>query len=112
MKIAIPVTGEKLARHFGHCEHFALLDVNKAEKKIVGREMVEAPPHQPGLLPLWLAEKGTEVVIAGGMGQRAIQLFAQNNIAVLTGVSGDTPEEIVSSYMEGTLKMGENVCDH
>lgn len=112
MKIAIPVTGDKLAAHFGHCEQFALLEVNKVEKKILSKEVVEAPPHQPGLLPSWLAERGAEVVIAGGMGQRAIQLFVQNNIAVLVGAPGETAEDVVQSYLAGTLRIGDNVCDH
>ncbi len=66
MKIAIPLADGRLCLHFGHCGHFALVDADPAEKKIVAREDVEAPPHQPGLLPAWLAERGATVVIAGG----------------------------------------------
>lgn len=51
MRIAIPLANGKLAVHFGHCERFALVDADAAEKKIISREDIEAPPHQPGLLP-------------------------------------------------------------
>jgi Mrp family chromosome partitioning ATPase len=51
MKIAIPLADGKLAAHFGHCERFALLEVDLAAHKILKREEVETPPHQPGLLP-------------------------------------------------------------
>lgn len=112
MKIAIPLAGGKLAMHFGHCEHFALVDVNLDEKKIVSREDIKAPPHQPGLLPPWLAERGAGMIIAGGMGQRAQGLFAEQGIQVLVGAAAETPERLVLDYLTGKLQTGENTCDH
>jgi predicted Fe-Mo cluster-binding NifX family protein len=112
MRIAIPLADGKLSMHFGHCERFALVDVNSTEKKILKREDIEAPPHEPGLLPPWLAERGANIIIAGGMGQRALGLFAQQGIQVVVGAPGDTPERLVGDYLAGTLQMGENVCDH
>lgn len=76
------------------------------------REDVDAPPHQPGLLPLWLAERGANMIIAGGMGQRAQELFAQQGIKVVVGVPAETPERLVSAYLDGILQTGENICDH
>ena len=112
MRIAIPVTEGKLAMHFGHCERFALIDADKDSKVIVGKEEIDAPPHEPGLLPRWLAERGAETVIAGGMGQRAVQLFTQNNIEVIIGAPAETPEEVAAAYLSGTLATGANICDH
>jgi len=112
MKIAIPVADGKLSMHFGHCEKFALIDVDTAEKKIIKREDIDAPPHQPGLLPPWLAEKGANVIIAGGMGTRAQDLFAEQKIKVVVGVTGGTPEEIVAAYLQGSRVTGANACDH
>jgi Mrp family chromosome partitioning ATPase/predicted Fe-Mo cluster-binding NifX family protein len=112
MKIAIPLADGKLAMHFGHCERFALVDVDPTEKKILKREDIDAPPHEPGLLPPWLAERGANMIIAGGMGQRAQGLFAQQGIQVVIGASADTPERLVGDYLSGTLQVGENVCDH
>lgn len=112
MKIAIPLANGRLAMHFGHCEHFAIVDVNQEEKRIISREDIKAPPHQPGLLPPWLAERGAAVIIAGGMGQRALNLFAEQGIQVVLGASAETPEMLVENYMAGTLQTGENVCDH
>jgi len=112
MKIAIPLAGGKLAMHFGHCEHFALVDVDLAEKKILKREDIEAPPHVPGLLPKWLAERGADMIIAGGMGQRAQGLFVEHGIQVIVGAPADTPERLVGDYLAGRLKAGENICDH
>lgn len=112
MRIAIPITGEKLAEHFGHCEQFALIDVDQDNRAILGKVLVDAPPHEPGLLPEWLAKRGANVVIAGGMGRKAQQLFAQNGISVVIGASGKFPEQIVTSYLYGTLSTGENICGH
>ena len=82
MKFAIPLAEGKLTAHFGHCREFALVEVEDA--KIKTKETLEPPPHEPGALPRWLHEIGTDVIIAGGMGARALDLFAQNGIKVLS----------------------------
>lgn len=112
MKIAIPMAEGKLSLHFGHCEKFALVDVDEAQKKIVKQTDIDSPPHQPGLLPRWLAEKGANVIIAGGMGQRAQALFAEQGIKVVVGAPAAAPEKIVTDYLAGTLQTGDNACDH
>jgi predicted Fe-Mo cluster-binding NifX family protein len=112
MKIAIPLAGGKLATHFGHCEKFALLEASQAEGKITGRQDLDAPPHEPGLLPRWLAERGAQVIIAGGMGQRAQGLFAQQGIKVVVGAPAEEPEKLALEYLAGTLQTGSNACDH
>lgn len=112
MRIALPLADGKLCMHFGHCERFALVDVDEGAKAILHREDVTAPPHEPGLLPGWLAERGAGMIIAGGMGQRAQGLFAEKGIRVLTGAPGLEPEQIVNEYLAGSLKLGENTCDH
>ena len=112
MRFAIPLAEGKLAIHFGHCASFALIDVDPAGKTIMIREDVEAPPHQPGLLPPWLAERGVNRIIAGGMGQRAQALFAEQGIEVTVGASVETPEKLVADYLAGTLSVGQNACDH
>ena len=112
MKIAIPLSEGKLAMHFGHCEFFALIEVDPWQKTVVGRENLISPPHQPGFLPSWLSERGANIIIAGGMGHRALDLFAQQGIQVVVGIPAETPEKIVTDYLAGKLQAGENVCDH
>lgn len=110
MKFAIPMAEGKLTAHFGHCQEFALIEVE--EDEIKNKEVLIPPPHEPGVLPRWLGELGANVIIAGGMGQRAISLFDENNIKVVTGAPTLEPESLVSSYLNGTLMTGSNVCDH
>jgi len=112
MRIAIPTAEGKLCMHFGHCEQFALLDVDEKTKTIKEKQMLTPPPHEPGVLPKWLHEQGANVIIAGGMGSRAQDLFAENGIKVVIGAPSVTPEQLVDAYVEGTLKSGDNVCDH
>ena len=112
MRIAIPLAGGKLSMHFGHCEQFALLDVDPVTFEILQKENLAAPPHEPGLLPRWLKEKGAEMIIAGGMGQRAQTLFAEQGIKVVVGAPSETPERLVLSSLAGTLQLSENMCDH
>jgi len=112
MRIAIPVASGRLSMHFGHCEAFALVDVDPQSKTVLKQESVPAPEHEPGLLPRWLAEQGAKLIIAGGMGQRAQGLFAERGITVVVGAPPETPETVVRAYLDGTLKTGGNVCDH
>ena len=110
--VAIPVAGGQLCMHFGHCEQFALLDVDTAGSEILGTRHLTPPPHEPGLLPRWLHEQGVNMVIAGGMGQRAQAIFAEQDIQVIVGVPVGSPENVVRAYLDGKLQSGENLCDH
>lgn len=112
MKYAIPVSGGMLSPHFGHCEQFALIDTDENNKNILKKEMVAAPPHQPGLLPPWLASKGVNSVIAGGMGASAISLFKENGINVVLGAPSEAPEKVLTDHLNGNLMTGDNRCDH
>ena len=112
MKYAVPVSGGVVSPHFGHCEQFALFDVDEEKKEITRKELVPSPEHQPGLLPQWLAEEGVSVVLAGGMGPRAQDIFRQNRIEVVMGVLEGDPEKAVLNYLNGILATGDNICDH
>ncbi|MDB4334865.1 ATPase [bacterium] len=109
--IAVPVDNQGiLDAHFGHCKMFKLIKVE--EGKVLSEEGVVPPPHEPGLLPKWLAEKGVTDILAGGMGQQAIQLFTQNNINAFVGAPKWTAQDIVQAHIEGKLELTGNACDH
>ena len=112
MQIAIPTAGGRLAMHFGHCEAFAMVEVDPEKKEILVIATVEAPAHAPGALPRFLAQKGANVIIAGGMGSRAQGLFAEQGIEVVVGAPSEAPGAIVRAYLDGTLETGGNICDH
>jgi predicted Fe-Mo cluster-binding NifX family protein len=101
-----------LCLHFGHCEQFALIDIDANTKNIDAVEMLTPPPHEPGILPKWLHEQNVDLVIAGGMGQRARSLFARHGIETIVGASEANPTELAEAWLRGTLQSGQNICDH
>jgi len=76
------------------------------------QQLLTPPRHEPGFLPRWLSGLHVELIIAGGMGQRAQQLFAQNNIDVVVGAPDNEPHQLVLQYLAGQLQCGQNICDH
>jgi len=112
MKIAVPVAEGALALHFGHCAQFALVEVDPDKKEILSQEMMDPPPHEPGVLPRWLHEQGADVILAGGMGSRAQQLFEQHGIRVVVGCPPSAPEDLVRAFLANDLQTGDNACDH
>lgn len=109
-KAAVPLANGVLCNHFGHCEKFAVLPV--FDGQIGDPEFHTPPPHEPGVLPRWLGDLGVNLIIAGGMGQRALGLFAEQGIRVITGAPNHEPVALVQSYLAGSLTTGPNVCDH
>jgi ATP-binding protein involved in chromosome partitioning len=109
-KIALPLSGGTISAHFGHSPEFAVFDVLDGE--ISGNSTITAPPHSPGRLPAWLKEAGVDVVIAAGMGNRAADMLRSAGIEVVLGAPSEPAEQVVKAYLAGTLKTGENICDH
>lgn len=108
MKIAIPTTAGKMSSHFGQCEEFAVYDTDGAKTS----QTLTPPEHQPGSYPRFLSSRGVDVVIAGGMGGRAQDLFAEIGITVVSGAQGSDPAAIVEAYLRDALETGDNLCDH
>ncbi len=107
---AIPSMDGKSCPHFGHCQSFALVEVEDGRPGAV--KFVDPPAHQPGTYPRFLADQGVGIVIAGGMGVMAQNLFRENNIEVHMGVGVEDPAELVEQYLRNELKTGDNLCDH
>ena len=107
MKIAVASEKDMVTQHFGHCENFNVFEVE--DNHIVRSESFTNPGHKPGFLPNYLHEKGVNVIISGGMGGGAVDLFNQNGIEVITGAVGSA-EAAVNSYLQGSLKSSGSVC--
>lgn len=110
MKLALPLSQNELSSHFGHCEAFAVFTIE--DGKIVKHETIDPPVHEPGSHPRFLHELGVSVVIAGGMGIKAQELFQQNSIEVIIGVCPLPLTELVQMYIDHKLEAGDNRCDH
>jgi predicted Fe-Mo cluster-binding NifX family protein len=111
MKVAFPANGQVISDHFGHCASFKIFEVDD-HKTIISQTDIEPPSsHQPGVLPQLLQENGVEVVIAGGIGQKAIELFNEKGIKVITGVNG-LIQKVLEDFLSGVLQNGGNICSH
>ena len=73
MKIAIASTNKEVAGHFGHCEGFEIFEIEN--NSITKEYFIANPGHKPGFLPVFLKENGVDIIIAGGIGGGAIDLF-------------------------------------
>ncbi len=109
-RIAVATQGGQVSAHFGHCDGFTFYDTHG--NQIISESFMPSPPHQPGLLPQLLHEKGAQIVIAGGMGGGAIELFIENEITVITGAKGSV-QNIIQEYLSGSLSQTSEICrDH
>ncbi len=107
MKIAVASEGLMVTEHFGHCEGFNIFDTENG--KITGSEFVGNPGHRPGFLPNFLGDRGVNVIISGGMGGGAIDIFNERDIEVVVGVRGSA-KAAVETYLKGELKSTGSVC--
>lgn len=110
-RIAIPLAEGQLCLHFGHCQQFGFYDVAE-DGSILESSRKTPPPHEPGLLPRWLHEQEVSIVIAGGMGGRARDLFEAQGIEVVVGAASLPPETLIKAYNENRLELGDNACSH
>jgi len=107
MKVAIACDGKDVSGHFGHCEGYAIYDAT--DSVIAYSGTLESPGHEPGKLPVFLAEHGVNLIIAGGMGARAVQIFNDNNIEVILGASGSV-DAAAQDFIAGKLKSTGSIC--
>ncbi|NJE84845.1 dinitrogenase iron-molybdenum cofactor [Thermococcus sp. CX2] len=108
MRIAVPIKDDsglesEVCEHFGKARYFVFVDLEDGEIK--GSEVVQVPfeEHSPGDLPEFIKQHGGEMVLAYGMGRRAIAYFNAMGVQVITGVSGKV-RDVLEGLAKGTLK--------
>ena len=101
----------EVSAHFGRCPYYTFLDV---EKETVNTwEVVDNPHfgnHIPGKVPEFIHSQKANVIIAGGMGPRAIEFFDGFGIEAVTGAFGKI-EDVLQAYLRGELR-GAGGCHH
>jgi len=116
MRIAISSMGGgmegEVAEHFGRCPEFVIVESDgKGVKKV---ERVNNPyfgSHIPGAVPKFISSLGANLMITGGMGSRAVEMFESLGIKVIVGVSGRIGD-VVEKYLRSELKPDDNICEH
>ncbi|HOR86740.1 MAG TPA: NifB/NifX family molybdenum-iron cluster-binding protein [Bacillota bacterium] len=108
MKIAVASENEMVTEHFGHCESFSIFDAEN--NQIIKSEFIPNPGHRPGFLPNFLNDMGVNVIISGGMGGGAIEIFNEKGIEVITGAKGNA-RAAAELYLQGKLKSTGSICN-
>lgn len=107
VKIAVASESEMVTEHFGHCTNFNIFETENG--KIINKKSIPNPGHKPGFLPNFLYDMGVNVIISGGMGGGAIEIFNEKEIEVIVGASGNA-KTAVELYLQNSLKSTGSVC--
>ena len=109
-KIAVPINDGKLSEHFGQAKEFYFYQIKN--NKIVDKKIIIPPQHSEGVIPKWIRENGGNEIIAGSMGQKAINLFNKFEVNVHVGAPIEDGDTLVKTLLSGDLHTEINLCDH
>lgn len=109
MKIALPSRGDIVDSHFGHCEYFTVFTVNDSE--IIGQELVPSPSGcgcKSNIASI-LAEMDVTMMLAGNMGDGAVNVLNNSGIDVVRGCQGNVKDATLA-WLSGTITDSGNSC--
>ena len=112
MKIAVPTRGNNVDDHFGHCEAYTVFSIDE-NQKIISSELLPSPQGCgcKSNIASVLKEKGVSVMLAGNMGEGALNVLNRHGIDVYRGCSGDV-RELTESFLEGKIGDSGVGCSH
>lgn len=104
MKIALPSNRTEIDSHFGHCEAFTVFTVNE-KKEIVAEESVPSPAGCgcKSNIAQVLSDMNVEIMLAGNMGEGAVNVLNSHGIEVVRGCSGNV-KSVVQQWLEGQVE--------
>ena len=109
MIIAVTSENNQVFGHFGRTPEFTVFEVENG--KIERRTVVSTNGTGHGALAGFLADRGVELLICGGIGAGAQQALFEQGIKLVGGVSGEV-DEVVRRYLDGTLEFDQNFQCH
>ncbi len=112
MKIAIPTRDDEVDAHFGHCAYYTVFNIND-EKKVTGSELIASPQGcgcKSNIAEI-LRNEGVSTMLAGNMGEGALQILNHFDIQVIRGCTGSV-KEVVEAYLNGSLTDSGIGCEH
>lgn len=112
MKIALPTRDGVIDSHFGHCDYFTIIEVNE-HKEVVSKSVLESPQGCgcKSSIATTLAQLGVQWMLAGNMGQGAVNVLKEQNIKVVRGCSGAV-EAVAEAWLKGEVADNSVACDH
>ena len=111
MKIAAPTRNGRIDGHFGQCELYTVFTVE--EKRILKTEILPSPQGcgcKSGIAAD-LSAMGVTLMLAGNMGEGAVQKLAFSGIQVVRGCHGDV-NQVVRDWLDGKISDNGQSCAH
>ncbi len=111
MKIALPSRQDQIDGHFGHCEYFSIFTVDTEKKEILSQETLESPAGCgcKSNIAATLSEMGVTLMLAGNMGEGAVNVLSGSGIKVLRGCAGPVKETVLK-WLDGSLVDSGDSC--
>lgn len=111
MKVALPSRQNLIDDHFGHCEYFTIFTIDEKSKDILSKETLASPAGCgcKSNITVTLSEMGVKFMLAGNMGDGAVNVLNSSGIQVLRGCSGDV-QEVVKKWLAGSLVDSGDSC--
>lgn len=110
MKIALPSLRNEIDAHFGHCEYFTVFTISD-KNEIIAEDKIDSPAGCgcKSNIALTLAQMGVTHLLAGNMGQGAVNILGMNGIQVLRGCSGNV-KDVAQRWLAGNLQDSGLAC--
>jgi predicted Fe-Mo cluster-binding NifX family protein len=109
MIIAISTDNKMVSKHFGRCEQYTIFETK--DNKIVLKMAVDAPGHEPFLMPKFVKEQGANILITDGIGPKSIDLFERLGIKTISGIEGNV-DDVINLFLKNKLNSSLNSCNH
>jgi predicted Fe-Mo cluster-binding NifX family protein len=112
MKVAIPTRGNVVDDHFGHCEAYTVFTTDE-NKKIISSEILPSPQGCgcKSNIAFVLQQKGVSIMLAGNMGEGALNVLNNCGIEVYRGCSGDV-HQVTEAFLQGEIVDSGEGCHH
>ena len=110
-KIALPVTRDnRIDDHFGHCEFYTIFLISD-NNEIIAETILESPKGCgcKSNIASDLAQMDVRIMLAGGIGDGAVNKLASQNIQVIRNCKGDV-HQLVKDYLAGNIQDGGSNC--
>ena len=103
MKVAVPTRGNIVDSHFGHCEAYTIFTADE-NKKIVSSEILPSPQGCgcKSNIASVLREQGVSVMLAGNMGDGALNVLNHQGITVYRGCAGNV-RDVAEAFLQGKV---------
>jgi len=111
MKIAVPVKeNNQIDAHFGHCEYYKIYTVSD-QNQVISEEKMDSPQGcgcKSNIAEVFQKD-GIKIMLAGGIGDGAINKLNAHGVKVIRNCEGDVTETI-NRYLAGKVTDGGCNC--